>query len=100
MGVAGAVHALDSDELDVTGGRGTGDEGVRAGWVQPGERVGQVGDLIGADHHQVEVGHQGERAAALTGAVVQDDRAGLGDRDRAAGDDPGHRVEFGRGPAA
>jgi hypothetical protein len=32
--------------------------------------------------------------------VVQDDRAGLGDRDRAAGDDPGHRVEFGRGPAA
>jgi hypothetical protein len=63
------VHALDSDEFDVTGGRGTGDEGVRAGWVQPGERVGQVGgDLIGADHHQVEVGHQGERAATWAAA--------------------------------
>ena len=61
MEVAGAVYALDSDEFDVTGGRGTGDEGVRAGWVQPGERVGQVGgDLIGPDHHQVKVGHQGE----------------------------------------
>ena len=28
-------------------------------------------------------------AAALSGAVVQDDRVGLGDRDRAARDDPG-----------
>jgi hypothetical protein len=60
--VAGAVHAFDPDEFDVAGGGGTGDEGVRAGRVQPGERVGQVGGhLIGADHHQVEVGHQGER---------------------------------------
>ena len=66
-------------------------------WVEPGERVGQVGvDLAGPDDDQVEVGHQGERAAALPGAVVQDDRAGLGDRDRAARHDPGHPVEFGR----
>jgi hypothetical protein len=95
--VAGAVHALDPDQLDVAGGRGTGDEGVRAGRVEPGERVGQVrGDLIVAHDDQVEVGHQGERAAALAGAVVQDDRAGLGDRDRAAGQHAGHPVEFGR----
>src|SRR6516162_10397762 len=82
---ARAVHALDPDQLDVAGGGGAGDEGVRAGRVEPGERLGQVrGDLIFAHDDQVEVGYQGERAAALTrsaGAVVQDDRAGLGDRD-------------------
>ena len=45
--VARAVHALDPDQLDVAGGGGAGDEGVRAGRVEPGERVGQVGgDLI------------------------------------------------------
>src|SRR4029077_7465423 len=97
MQVAGAVYALDPDELDVAGGGGTGDEGVRPGRVEPGERVRQVrGDLFLADHGQVEVGHQGERAAALAGAVVQDDRPGLGDGDRAAGDDAAHPVEFGR----
>ncbi len=68
------------------------------GRVEPGERVGQVGgDLVLAHDDQVEVGHQGERAATLAGAVVQDDRAGLGDRDGAAGDDAAHPVEFGRG---
>src|SRR6266566_3411778 len=96
--VARAVHALDPDELDVAGGGGTGDEGVRPGRVEPGERVRQVrGDLVLAHHDQVEVGHQGERAAALTQAVVQDDGPGLGDGDRAAGDDAAHPVEFGRG---
>ena len=72
---------------------------MRPGRVEPGERVGQVGgDLVLAHDDQVEVGHQGERAAALAGvgAVVQDDRAGLGDGDRAAGDDAAHPVEFGR----
>jgi hypothetical protein len=71
---------------------------VRPPRIQPGERVGQVGrDLIGPHDHQVEVRHQGERAAALTGPVVQDDGSGLGDRDRAAGHDARHPVEFGRG---
>jgi hypothetical protein len=71
---------------------------VRASGIEDGERVRQVrGDLTGPDDHQVEVWHQGERAAALTGAVVQDDRAGLGDRGRAAGHHPRHPVEFGRG---
>src|ERR1700759_1755206 len=82
--VAGAVDAFDPDELDVAGGRGAGDEGVRAGRVEAGERVGEVGrDLTGLDDDQVEVGDQGERAAALAGAGVEDDRPGLGDRDRA-----------------
>ncbi len=71
---------------------------MRAGRVEPGERVGQVGrDLTGLDDDQVEVRDQGERAAALGRAVVQDDRAGLGDGDRAAGDDAGQLVELGRG---
>ena len=54
-----------------------------AGRVEAGEGVGQVGGhLAGVDDDQVEVGHQGERAAALGGAVVQDDGAGLSDGDR------------------
>ena len=93
----GAVNAFDADQFDVAGSRGAGDEGVRTGRIEPLERVGQVrGDLTGLDDDQVEVGHQGERAAALTGAMVQDDRAGFGDRDRASRNDPGHLVEFGR----
>src|SRR5262245_43956532 len=85
--VAGAVHAFDADQLDVAGGRGAGDQRVRAGGVEPGKRAGDVGfDLAGLDDDQVKVGHQGERAAPLTGAVVEDDGAGLGDRGGAAGD--------------
>ena len=38
--VAWAMHALDPDQLDVAGGRGAGDQGVRTGRVEPGERVG------------------------------------------------------------
>jgi len=71
---------------------------VRAGRVQPGDRVRQVGrHLAGPDHDQVEVRHQGERPAALAGAVVEDDRPGLGDGDRAAGEHAGHRVELAGG---
>ena len=47
-----------------------------------GDRVGHVGHhLVGADHADVQVGHQGERPAALAGAVVEHDGAGLGDAD-------------------
>ena len=42
MQVARAVHALDPDQLDVTGGRRARDEGVRPGRVQLRERVGQT----------------------------------------------------------
>ena len=68
----------------------------RAGSSRANASARSAADLAGADDDQVEVGHQGERAAALPGAVVQDDRAGLGDRDRAARHDAGHPVEFGR----
>jgi hypothetical protein len=92
------VDAFDPDELDVAGGRGAGDESVRAGRIEPGERVGEIGrDLTGLDDDQVKVRHQGERAAALGGTVVQDDRAGLSDGGRAAGDDARQLVELGRG---
>ena len=43
------------------------------------------------------VGHQRERPAALARPGVEHDRAGLGDRDRAAGDDAVDRVELGHG---
>ena len=36
-------------------------------------------------------------AAALAGAVVEDDRPGLGDGGRAAGDHSGHRVQLAGG---
>jgi hypothetical protein len=59
---AWAVHALNRDQLDVAGDRGTGDQGVRAARVESGERVGQVGDHpAGPDDDQVGVGHQGQR---------------------------------------
>ena len=45
----------------------------------------------------VEVGQQAERPSALGGAAVEDDRAGLGDGDRAVRDDPVDRVEVGPG---
>jgi hypothetical protein len=71
---------------------------VRADRVQPGDGVRQVGrHLVGPDHDQVEVRHQGERAAALAAAVVENDRPGLGDGGRAAGDHAGHRVELAGG---
>jgi hypothetical protein len=93
--VARAVHALDADQLDVAGGGRPGDQRVRARRIEDGERVRQVGDdLVGADHDQVEVGHQGERAAPLTRAVVEDDGAGFRDRDRAAGQHPGDIIEL------
>ena len=42
MQVARAVDALDPDQLDVAGGGGTGDQGMRPGRIEPGERVGQA----------------------------------------------------------
>jgi hypothetical protein len=71
---------------------------VRSGRVQPGDGVRQVGrHLVGPDHDQVEVRYQGECPAALAAAVVENDRPGLGDGGRAAGDHAGHRVELAGG---
>ena len=49
------------------------------------------------DDHEVEVGHQGQHASALAGAVIEHDRAGLGYRHRAAGDDPAAGIQLGGG---
>ena len=38
--VPGTVHALDAAELDVAGGAGSGDPGLRAGRVEPGVCIG------------------------------------------------------------
>ena len=62
---------------------------------EPGDGLGhQRDDLIRLDQAQVVVGDEAERAAALAGAGVEDDRAGLGDGHGGAGDDAVHLVEF------
>ena len=45
----------------------------------------------------MQIGDQGERAAALGGTRGKDDRSGLGDRERAAREDSVEPVEFGGG---
>ena len=56
--------------------------------VEQGDGVLYVGDhLVGPDDADVPVGHEGQRATALAGAVVEHDRAGLGDPDAGLGDD-------------
>jgi hypothetical protein len=42
----------------------------------------------------MEVGYQGKRAAALPRAVIEDDRPGFRDRDRAPRDHPGQAVKL------
>ena len=49
------------------------------------------------DEADVEVGHERERAAAAPVAAVEHDGAGLGDRERAAGEDAVDLVEAARG---
>src|SRR3954471_5925449 len=88
--LARAMDALDALELDVRRGRGAGDEGdglrVARGGLEGGDRVGDGGDdLLRVDHAEVVVGDECERAPAGFRATVEDDRAGLGDRERAAG---------------
>src|SRR5579859_7418693 len=71
---ARAVHTFYPDEFDVAGRRGAGDQGQRAGRIQPGQGVREVGGyLIVPDDHQVEVRDQGERTPALTVAMVEHD---------------------------
>ena len=98
MRVRGPCTPSTRIELDVAGGGGAGDQRVRAGRVEPAKASDRsAATWSGADDDQVEVGHQGKRAAALGRAVVQDDRAGLGDGHGAAGDDAGSLVELGGG---
>ena len=83
------MNPLDALELDVGGGRRAGDErdrpsGLR-GLGEPSDGVGHGGhDLLLADDAQVVVGHERQRPPARAPAAVEDDRAGLGDPERAA----------------
>ena len=68
--------------------------------VERGEQLGDgVHDLVGAHDADVDVGHEGEGAAALVGRAVEGDGAGLGAGGGAAGDDGGEAVQLGRGEA-
>ena len=65
--------------------------------VEAGHGLRDGGDdlLRGPYDADVVVGHEGDAAAPLGRSRVQDDRAGLGDGQGAAGDDAVHGVEFG-----
>jgi hypothetical protein len=82
------VDTFDALELDVAGGARAGDqrEGA-AGAVQRADRLGNArDDPCALDDTDVQVGHERERAAAGVLAAVEDDGAGLGDGQRAAGE--------------
>ena len=86
---AGAVDALDADELDVNRGRRARDESNRPALGgdlrQRGHAVGHGrNDVSGSDDAQVVVGHQRERAAPGGAHAVEHDRSRFGDRERAA----------------
>ena len=57
-------------------------------------------DLSRLDDYKVVVGDERKRPASLPGTVVEHDRAGGGDRDRAGGEDSIDPVEIGNGQAA
>ena len=68
------------------------------GRVEAGQAFGQGSDdLVAVDDAEVVVGQQRQHPAALADAGVKDDGAGLGDRHRAAGDDPVESLEVGYG---
>ena len=85
---ARAVDALDPLELDVARRGRAADPGLGPGGIEAASASGTVPTTwLGPDDADVEVRQQAEGPAALVRARVEDDRAGLGDRDRAAGDD-------------
>ena len=68
----------------------------RAAGRQPAESLRDIGDdLIGQHDAKVVVRNQRDHSPALINRAIQDQGAGLGDCDRAAGDDPIRGVEFG-----
>src|SRR3989337_1740334 len=88
-----AVHALDAVQLYVRGRRRAGDEGDGPslgldGLFKPREGFGdEPYDLILPHHAEVVVGQQRQGSAALALPGVEDDGAGLGDTQSAAGQD-------------
>ena len=93
------MDALDPAQLDVRGRGRTGDERQRAALaldelVEPRERSGDaVDDLLLADDADVQIGEEREDAPSLRRPGGEHERACLGDRQRAAGDDAVDAVE-------
>ena len=70
---------------------------ARAASASRCDGVGHPGDdVAGLDHADVVVGHERQRAAPRARPAVEHDRAGLGDRERAAGQHPVELVERAR----
>ena len=66
---AGAMHAVDADQLDVGGCRAAGDPGHRTGRVlaEDVHRLGDRGyDVGGLEDDDVGVGHERDRAATVS----------------------------------
>ncbi len=82
-------EVADGPDTNVTARR------ARDGGLEPGDGLRDDPDDLLAEHHaDVQVGHERERAAALGGAAVQHERAGLGDRHGAAGQGAVEPVEL------
>ena len=90
------MDALHPVQFDVAGRRRSADPGQRTGRVEPFEGLRhRVHHLLGHTYDaDVVVGYEGDPAPPLSRTRVEDDRPGLGDGHRAAGDDAVHRVEF------
>ena len=75
---AGTVDAVDSNQLDIRGRRTAGDPGRRASRIltQDINRLRNSRDDRGAlQNHHMGVGNQGNRAAALIGFTVKNNRS-------------------------
>ena len=91
---ARAVDTLDPLELDVARRGRAADPGLGTGRLEARESLrNRANDLIHAHDAHMQVRKQAQHAAALVGAGIEDDRACLGDGDRAAGDDAVETVQ-------
>src|SRR5438270_620452 len=88
------MHALDAAQLDIAGGRWTGDEGEWPPFSMHCIRESrdrlwhEIHDLVFIDHTEVVVWEQRNGTAALMCTIVQHDRTRLGNTQRAARQDP------------
>src|SRR6266851_8849736 len=97
-----SVDALDSFQFDVGGGRRARHERERStlATTKRSERLRhRLHDLIRANDADVDVRDERERAPALHCSAGEDERAGLGDRNRAPRDDAVESIKLVRAQA-
>src|SRR6266566_1682309 len=97
-----SVDALDSFQFDVRGGRRARHERERStlATAKRGERLRHsLHDLIRSNDADVDVRDERERAPAFHFSAGEDERAGLGDRDRAPRDDAVESIKLVRAQA-